>query len=181
MVEVRGELRLDLCGDLVLDDVNDESGSTQGGDPAAGDTRIGIEDPDDDAFHTGGDDRVDARRRAAVMRARLQRHVQRRPPGPSPGLTEGDHLGVSTAGRFGRTRADDDPVGHEDRPHPGIRRRGDAHGRSAFDGERHGGTVVESGHPVRRVRERREVRPTGIRDDDQRRSIPSTDSRSEIA
>ena len=59
--------------------------------------RVRVARAEDDALDTGGEDRLGARRRRAVMRARLERHVQRRVARPLAGRRERDDLGVATA------------------------------------------------------------------------------------
>ena len=74
--------------------------------PAAGDARVGILDGADDAADAGRDDGVGARRRGAVMRAGLQRHVQGRPARLRPRAAQGFRLRVRTAAAGGDTARD---------------------------------------------------------------------------
>ena len=71
-------------------------------DARAGDVRVGVLDADDDPGDARGDDRVDARRGAAVVRAGLERGDERsRPRAVAPAARERDDLGVGTARRLG--------------------------------------------------------------------------------
>ena len=74
--------------------------------PAAGNARVGILDGADDAADAGSDDGVGARRRGAVMRAGLQRHVQGRPARLRPRAAQGFRLRVRTAAAGGDTARD---------------------------------------------------------------------------
>ena len=60
--------------------------------------RVGIDVGGDHARDAGGEHRVDARRRAAMMRARLECHVQRAASRLLPCLAQRDRLGVRFAG-----------------------------------------------------------------------------------
>ena len=56
--------------------------------------RVRVERSRDDFCHPGGEHRVSARRRRAVMRARLHRHEERCALRPVAGRLQRDHLGV---------------------------------------------------------------------------------------
>ena len=84
---------------------------------AAGDERVRVAQGDDDAADAGGDERVGARRRAAVVRARLERDVDGRAADVDAarrGIAQRHHLGVRAA-RFLRVAAAGEPaVGADD-------------------------------------------------------------------
>ena len=61
---------------------------------AAGDPLVGVLHRADDAGDARRDDRLGAGRRAALVKTRLQRHVQRRPGGRIPGLVDRMAFGV---------------------------------------------------------------------------------------
>jgi hypothetical protein len=108
--------RLEAVGELDLDALLAEMVE-----PAA---RFGIRvgRPGDDAGDAGREDRVDARRRRAVVRARLHRHVEGRTAGAPAGRRERDDLTVPAA-RLGRAFADDLAAADDDRPHRRLRIR----------------------------------------------------------
>ena len=101
----------------------------QAREPRARDAGIGILERRDNARDPGLDQRVDARWRAAVVRARLERHEGGGTAGARPGLRERAGLGVGPTGRFGGTEADDLAVADERASDPGIRRGAPASGR----------------------------------------------------
>ena len=57
-------------------DFDFDAGLAQAGEALAGDQRVGIGDGRDDARHAGRDQRVDAGRRAALVRAGFQVEVE---------------------------------------------------------------------------------------------------------
>ena len=77
----------------------------------------------DDAGDAGGDQRVGARRRAAVVAARLEVDVDGRPAGVARG-PQRRHLGVVAARPLVPALADDDAVADDHRAHHRVRRRG---------------------------------------------------------
>src|SRR5581483_11638732 len=72
--------------------------------------RVRVARADDDARHAGRDDGVGARRRAAVMGAGLEGHVERRPARPLARLLERDRLRVTDGVVLVPALADDLPV-----------------------------------------------------------------------
>ena len=84
---------------------------------APGDERVRVAQRDDDARHAGSDERIGARRRAAVVRARLERDVDRRAANVDAarrGIAQRHRLGVRAA-RFLRVAAAGEPaVGADD-------------------------------------------------------------------
>ena len=75
MLQVRGELPAHGIG--FDPDLDVDAGGPQPGDALAGDRGVGIFDANHDAGDTGRDQRIGARRRAAVVRARLERGEDR--------------------------------------------------------------------------------------------------------
>src|SRR5581483_1840069 len=91
-----------------------------------------------DALDPGGEDRVRARGRRPVVRARLQRHVQRRAPGPLARSLQRDDFAVAPA-CLGRALAGDLAVRDDDRTDGRLRVGAAAGGARELDrpGERH--------------------------------------------
>ena len=81
-------------------------------------------------FDARGDDGVGARRRAALMRARFQRHVECRAAGAVAGFFEREHFGVFYAGPGVEAAADDGVITHDYGAYSGIR----AHAALALGG-----------------------------------------------
>ena len=80
--------------------------------------------PDDDLRDPRADDRVDARRRPAEPRARLERRVERCPRRASAGHAKRDHLRVRSARVLVPALADHRPSRRDDdRPDDGVRAR----------------------------------------------------------
>ena len=71
---------------------------------AAAHVRVGIARPEHDAADAGGEHRVGARRRAAVMVARLEGHVERRAARRGAGRAQRLDLAVRGAGARGASR-----------------------------------------------------------------------------
>src|SRR4051794_10963151 len=90
--------------------------------PMAGtrDLGIGVDQRRNHARDAGRDDRVSARRRLAVMRAGLERHVQRGAAGRVAGTRKRLGLGVGAATRLRPTAPDDDTVLDDHRADRGI-------------------------------------------------------------
>ena len=84
----------------------------------------------DDPRHPGRDQRVGARRGAAVVRARLEGDERRRAACAIAGLRERAGLGVRATRRLGRADPDDLAVTHEHAADPGIGRGATAGGRA---------------------------------------------------
>ena len=98
-----------------------ETPGTEQSDAATRDLRIGIDEADDDARHTGVHDRLGARTSAAVMRARFEGAVK---GGPACQLARGAQctdLGVGSAGRARRALEHVALGGHHDRADPRVR------------------------------------------------------------
>lgn len=76
--------------------------------------RIRVSGTDDDARDPLAQHPIGAGRSGPLVGARLERHVQRRPPRARPRLIEGDDLRVS-ASRLGHTLTDDLSVAHDNR------------------------------------------------------------------
>ena len=93
----------------------------QTGEAAAVDLRIRVADRSHHARDAGLDDRVGARRRAAEMRARLERDVQRRAARPLARLLERRNLGVRRAVSGVPPFADDLAPAHQHRPDQRMR------------------------------------------------------------
>ena len=82
----------------------------QQAEPSSRDARVRIFQRADDARDAGGDDRLGARRREAVMRARLQRDVKRRAARGGAGFIERASLGVRPSALLRDASSDDDAV-----------------------------------------------------------------------
>ena len=82
--------------------------------------RVGILHGGDYLLDAGGDDRVRARGRAALMRAGFQGQVERRAAGALAGFVERDYFGVFYAGPGVETAADDDVIAHDNGADSGI-------------------------------------------------------------
>src|SRR3954469_14691176 len=77
--------------------------------------RVGILDRRHHARDTRSDDGVGAGRRLADMRARLQRHIQRRAAGGLAGARKRLRLGVGPAACLGPSTADNNAIADHDR------------------------------------------------------------------
>ena len=86
----------------------------------AGHQRIGIFERRHHARHPHADQRVHARRGAALVRAGLQIQIQRGAPRQFPGLRQRDRLGVMHPGIRVKTPAHNPAVALEHRPHHGV-------------------------------------------------------------
>src|SRR5581483_931191 len=78
------------------------------------DDGVRIRGADDDAGDSGCDDLIGTRRRAAVVRARLQRDVERRPARGVAGPLERDRLCVADAVELVPALPHDLAVAHDD-------------------------------------------------------------------
>ncbi len=83
--------------------------------------RVRILHGGDDFLDSGGDDRVGARRRAALMRTRLESQVERGATRQFTGLFESENFGVLHAGPGVKTASDDHVIAHDDGAHGRIR------------------------------------------------------------
>ena len=84
-----------------------DPGLAQHADPAPRHARVGIEHTYDGALQAGGDDRLGTRRRLAVVRAGLERHIDRGAAGAGTGAPDRLGLGVRTAAGLGPAARDD--------------------------------------------------------------------------
>ena len=99
----------------IVEELDLDPGGAEALEPAPVDDRVRIASADDDARDSGGDDRVGARRRAPVVGARLERHVERRPARRVAGLLERDRLRVTNAFVLVPALPHDLAVAHDDR------------------------------------------------------------------
>jgi hypothetical protein len=104
---------------------------------AATDARVGIADAEDDAADAGGENRLGARRRAAMVVAGLERHEQGGAARPRPGLPEGLDFAVRGAGAAVIAPADDAAFGDDDRADAGIRGGAPERPAAELDGQAH--------------------------------------------
>ncbi len=95
----------------------------------------------DDPRDAGGEDRVHAGRRRAVMRARLQRDVERRAARRLAGRSHGDGLGVRAAAQRRVAARDDDAVLDDQRANRRIRPRAAEIAPAERQRRRHEGVV----------------------------------------
>ena len=117
------ERRIELARRLALDaDVDLDSGGAQPFDTAARD-RARIAHRDDHARDAGRDDRIGARRRFAVMRARLERDVHRRATRALAGRSSAVDFGVRLAVARMKSFADDLAAGNDNGADHRVRRR----------------------------------------------------------
>src|SRR5262245_8701981 len=93
---------------------------------AARDLRIGIDRAADDALHTRTNQRIGTRRRAALIRMRLERHVHGRAVRRLTGSSQRDGLGMRFAPLEVRTFADDALALYDDTADARIRLRREA-------------------------------------------------------
>ena len=86
----------------------------------AGDQRVGVCDGRHDARDAGLDQRIDAGRRAALVRAGLQIEIERGAARLLAGLRERDNFGVMEPGVGVEAAAHDFAIAHQDRAHQRI-------------------------------------------------------------
>ena len=103
------QIRFQLGGDQIAEepDLDGHACGSQRGDSPPSDPPVRVVHTDHDPGDAGGHDRVDARWGSSVVRARFQRHHQRRAHRRGARSGEGDHLGVRTPCGLGRADADD--------------------------------------------------------------------------
>ena len=101
-------------------DLDDNAGRAQPRMAGAGDFGIGIFERGDDARNSGGDDGIGAGRRFAVMRAGLERDVERRAARRGAGAAQRLDLGMRPAAGLSPAAADDDAVLDDDGADGGI-------------------------------------------------------------
>ena len=89
---------------------------------APGDARVGIVHRRHNARDAAGDDGVDAGRRLAVMRAGLERYVNRRAARRVARRRQRQRFGVRAAACSRKAAPDDDAAPHDERADSGIRR-----------------------------------------------------------
>ena len=151
MREVRGE---EAGGGVGFDaDVHVDSVGAQPLDALAPDVAIGILDGDDDPGHTGVDQRVGARRSAAIVRAGLEGDVGGGADRSLARTSERFDLGVWATGRLGGPDTDDFAVTDDEAADPRVGRRTTA-GRGGH-GERPAhelGVRVHAVRPLHRSR-----------------------------
>src|SRR5438067_12265040 len=86
-----------------------------------GNLRIGVNKGGNDARDAGSDDRVDTWPRLAVMRAGLERDIERRPARRGTGPAQRLSLGMGPPAGLSPAAAHDHAVLSDDRAHGGIR------------------------------------------------------------
>ncbi len=91
-----------------------DAGLAQPGDPAAGDTRVGILEGYDDVFNTGIDQRAGAGRRLSPMAARLEADIGGGAQCRRSGAAQGFSFGVRPAAGLGPAAADNGSPVDED-------------------------------------------------------------------
>src|SRR6185369_11547487 len=106
-----GELRRDLDFD---------TGLAQSGEALSGDQGVGVCDGRYDARYAGLDQRIDAGRRAALVRAGLQVEIECGTSRLLAGLREGDNFGVVETGVGVEAAAYDFAIAHQDRSYQRI-------------------------------------------------------------
>jgi hypothetical protein len=111
------DARFPQIGDLDLDARRPEPLEA-----SAVDLRVRVADRRDDARDPRLHDRVRAGWRRPVVRARLERDVERRPASPVAGLRERGHLRMRRASPLVPALADDLTVEHDQRADQGMRR-----------------------------------------------------------
>src|SRR4029077_299730 len=99
----------------IVEELDLDAGGLETPEPAAVHERVGVAGADDDARNPRGDDGIGAGRRPAVVRARLERHVEGRALGPIAGLLQRDRLGVADSVVLVPALADDLAVVLDDR------------------------------------------------------------------
>ena len=92
----------------------------ESGEALSGDQRIGVGDGRDDARHAGLDQRVDAGRRAALVRAGFQVEIEGGAARLLAGLRERDDFGVVEAGVGVEAAAHHFAFAHQDGAHQRI-------------------------------------------------------------
>ena len=109
---------------------------------------IGVLDRDDDPGDTGRRECLDARGRAPVVVAGLERDVDGRAPRAVTGGGEGFDLGVGTTRRLRRTRPDDLPVAHHDTADPRVGHAALPREQADVEGDTHQRLVDGAAIPV---------------------------------
>ena len=121
VVQVRRERSPDLVDDRTRRDVDRDAPLPEPGDAATRDVGIGVDERDDDARDARVEQRLGAGRRAALVRARLERDVRGGAPGAGAGRRQRADLGVRAARWLGGALADDGPVRRDDHAaHPRV-------------------------------------------------------------
>jgi hypothetical protein len=142
MHEIWLELRLDRF--LLDSDRHLDAGGTKGGDPGTGNPWIGILHTHHDSANPSDNKRIDARRRAAMMRARFERDEDRRALCCRTSRLERHDLGMSASGGLGGPDSSHLPItAHEHCTNPRIGRRPDPSGVRQLDRFAHPNPVVE--------------------------------------
>ena len=99
----------------IVEQLDLDPGGADSVEAAPVDERVRIAGADDDARHSRRDDGVGAGRRPPVMRARLERHVERRAARSVARLLERDRLGVADSVVLVPALPHDLAVSHDDR------------------------------------------------------------------
>jgi hypothetical protein len=120
--------------------------------PVAGtrDFRIGINQRGHYARNPSADDRVGTGRRLAVMRARLERDIERRPARSGTGTAQRLGLGMGPPAGLSPAAADDHSVFHDDRPDGGVGPGAAEAAAAERERERHEAGVFRAIHGRRR-------------------------------
>ena len=124
-----------------------DSGGAQHREARAGDAAVGVLERADDARNSRRDDRLGAGRRRAVMRAGLQRHIERRAARRLARLVDGEAFGVRAPARRGDAAPDDDAIAHDQRADRRVG-RGEAERRAARSAS--AAAIQRSSSPARR-------------------------------
>ena len=135
-----------------------DPGGTQPREPGAGHPWIRILERRDDTRDAGADQRVDAGRRAPVVRAGLEGDIGRGAARAVAGPGQRAGLGVGPARRLGRAQPDDLSVAEQRAPDPRIGRGATAGGRACGQCLLHR-LVVAHGFPRSTRGARRRQRP----------------------
>jgi hypothetical protein len=116
--EIAGEKIGGFIRQNALDNL--DAGVAQDGVAAPRDARVGIAGGTDDAGDAGGDQRLGARGRAAMMGAGFERDIGGGAARPRTGLGQRLRFGMGTAANGGDAAADDDAVADDQRADGGV-------------------------------------------------------------
>src|SRR5580704_5484469 len=123
----------------------DRDGDSRGSQPRmpfTPDEPVGILHRRDDTGYTGGYDGVDAGRRGAEMRARLERHIESRAARRLASLADGDTLGMESSAWRCRPAPDDRAIFHQDRADSRVRGREAERSRSQIERRFHPAQIL---------------------------------------
>jgi hypothetical protein len=120
--------------------------------PVAGarDLRIGIDQRGHHARNPSADDRIRTGRRLSVMRAGLERDIERRPARGGTGAAHRLGLGVGPPAGLSPAAAHNHPIFHDDRPHGRVRPGAAEAAAAERERERHEAGVFRAIHGRRR-------------------------------